>query len=61
MKTTKFTLFAAFSAGYPLRIDNYVVMTIVNRIERESGDNRSYNVSGIFEGSPKTIFVRTID
>lgn len=63
MKTTKFKLFNAFTNGVPFQYSPNGGKMIINSIERESGNNLTYNISG-FETWTKakiTFFVQCID
>jgi hypothetical protein len=59
MKTiSKFALLNAFSNGLPLVVGAFQ-FSVINRIEREDGSNRSYNITGNTANGEKTICVRT--
>lgn len=67
MKTTKFNLLNSFLNGLPCVLQSKafrgasVRFDVINSIERESGSNRTYNVTGLVMGTKKTVFVETED
>ena len=58
---TKFNLANAFFSGTPTVL-NGRVFRVINSIERESGNNKTYNVTGLNpQGEKMTVFVQTVD
>lgn len=58
---TKFVLFTAFAIGAPVILGKRD-FKVINKIEREDGSNRKYNVEGINpQGETMKVFIETID
>lgn len=62
---SKFKLLTALGLGTPLTVCTHggelVLFSVINGVEREDGSNRSYLVSGIVNGGPRVVCIRTQD